>query len=299
LALIRVNNIFKYYSGHCALKDLSLSIPSQSVFGLLGPNGAGKTSFIRILTQIIAPDKGQVFINGKLLAPEHIYQTGYLPEERGLYKNMKVEEHLIYLARLKGMIGSDAKKKASLWLEKLSLLQWKDRKVEELSKGMQQKVQFIASVIHDPLIIILDEPFTGFDPLNAEIIKKEILKLKRNGATVILSTHRMESVEELCDEVLLLNKGEKVLEGKLSEIREEFKSNVYLVECSGPLQTTEDYLLLNIKFEQDRKIFRIKLKKELSNNELLKKIMMETEVISFREELPGISDIFIKKIGVN
>lgn len=299
MALIRVNNIFKYYSGHCALKDLSLSIPSQSVFGLLGPNGAGKTSFIRILTQIIAPDKGQVFINGKLLAPEHIYQTGYLPEERGLYKNMKVEEHLIYLARLKGMIGSDAKKKASLWLEKLSLLQWKDRKVEELSKGMQQKVQFIASVIHDPLIIILDEPFTGFDPLNAEIIKKEILKLKRNGATVILSTHRMESVEELCDEVLLLNKGEKVLEGKLSEIREEFKSNVYLVECSGPLQTTEDYLLLNIKFEQDRKIFRIKLKKELSNNELLKKIMMETEVISFREELPGISDIFIKKIGVN
>lgn len=295
--LVSVRNISKNYSGHCALKDLSLSIPSQTVFGLLGPNGAGKTSFIRILTQIIAPDKGQVFINGRLLSPEHIYQTGYLPEERGLYKNMKVTEQLIYLARLKGMSAPEAKKKTLYWLEKFALLNWENRKVEELSKGMQQKVQFIASVIHDPIVIILDEPFTGFDPINVEIIKKEILELKKKGSTILLSTHRMESVEELCDEVALLNKSEKVLEGKLSQLKEDFKSQVFLVEGSGAIQTTEEFSLLEVKFEQGRKIFRIKLKKDLSNNEVLRKIMSSMEVFSFKEEIPSIADIFIKKVG--
>jgi ABC-2 type transport system ATP-binding protein len=210
---------------------------------------------------------------------------------------MEVGEQLIYLGRLKNLSASEAKKRTFNWLEKFSLTKWKNYKIHELSKGMQQKVQFIASIIHDPSLIILDEPFTGFDPINVEIIKKEILELRKKGSTIILSTHRMESVEELCDEVVLLNKGEKILEGKLPQLKEEFKSHVFLVQGNGNLQTTEEFSLLNVRFDQGRKIFRIKLKKDLSNNELLSRIMTTMEVCSFKEEIPSISDIFIKKVG--
>ena len=216
---IEVINVTKRYANHVALNDISLQVPSQSVYGLLGPNGAGKTTLIRILNQITGPDTGQVLIDGEPLRPKHVERIGYLPEERGLYKRMKVGEQAIYLAQLKGVGKAEASKRLKMWFEKFEIGEWWDKTVEELSKGMQQKVQFITTVIHEPDILIFDEPFSGFDPINANLLKKSILELRDQGATILLSTHNMNSVEELCDSITLINKGEKILEGHVEEVK--------------------------------------------------------------------------------
>ena len=233
--ILSAKNIVKRYSSHTALDDVTLEIPNQSIFGLLGPNGAGKTSLIRIITQITGPDSGEIIFGGEKLSQKHIGQIGYLPEERGLYKKMEVGEQALYLAQLKGMSKAEAKKKLKLWFEKFEIDTWWNKKVEELSKGMQQKVQFIVTVLHEPKLLILDEPFSGFDPINANIIKNEILHLKKQGSTILFSTHNMGSVEELCDNIALINKSKKILDGSVKDIRKQFKSNIYEIEFSGSM----------------------------------------------------------------
>ena len=233
--ILEANNVTKNYAAHKALDDVSISIPKQSIFGLLGPNGAGKTTLIRIINQIIMCDEGEVIINGEKLHPKHVSTIGYLPEERGLYKKMKVGEQLMYLAQLKGLSKGEARQRIKHWLEKLGLTEWAGKKVEDLSKGMAQKIQFIATVMHEPEILILDEPFSGFDPVNANLIKDEIFELREKGATVIFSTHRMESVEQLCDDIALINKSQKILDGTKKEIKNSFKSGKYVVNYKGSL----------------------------------------------------------------
>ena len=227
MSLLSVQNVTKHYATHVALKNVSIDVPEQSIFGLLGPNGAGKTSLIRIINQITGPDEGQILLHGKPLSPEDIAHIGYLPEERGLYKKMKVGEQALYFARLKGMSKVDAMKELKIWFEKFEMVSWWNKKVEELSKGMQQKVQFIVTVIHKPKLLILDEPFSGFDPINANLIRNEILELRKQGTTVIFSTHNMGSVEELCDNIALINKSEKILDGLVKDIRKAHRSNIY------------------------------------------------------------------------
>jgi len=225
--ILEVKHVTKQYATHKALNDVSLVVPKGSIFGLLGPNGAGKTSLIRIITQITQADKGEIFFDGELLKPEHIYQIGYLPEERGLYKKMEVGEQLLYFAQLKGLSRKEAMHKLKDWIERFEIKSWWGKKVEELSKGMQQKIQFIATVLHQPKLIILDEPFSGFDPINADLITQEILKLKQQGSSIIFSTHRMESVEQLCDDIALINKSEKVLDGSVKQVREQFRTHSF------------------------------------------------------------------------
>src|SRR5882762_6353455 len=224
--ILSAKNIVKRYASHTALDDVSLDIPEQSIFGLLGPNGAGKTSLIRIINQITGPDSGELYFRGERLTQKHIEQIGYLPEERGLYKKMEVGEQALYLAQLKGMTKTEAKKKLKYWFEKFEIDAWWNKKVEELSKGMQQKVQFIVTVLHEPKLLILDEPFSGFDPINAKIIKNEILHLKQQGSTILFSTHNMGSVEELCDNIALINQSKKIVDGSVKDIRKEYKSNM-------------------------------------------------------------------------
>ena len=231
--ILSAKNIVKSYASHTALVDISLEIPRQSIFGLLGPNGAGKTTLIRIINQITRPDNGDLYFDGEKLSPKHIHQIGYLPEDRGLYKKMEVGEQAIYLAQLKGMSKNDAKIKLKYWFEKFEIDAWWNKKVEELSKGMQQKIQFVVTVIHEPKLLILDEPFSGFDPINANLIKNEILQLKKQGATILFSTHNMGSVEELCDNIALINKSKKILDGSVANIRKQFKSNIFEIEFSG------------------------------------------------------------------
>ena len=231
--IIEIENVTKRYANHVALRDVTLHIPQQSVFGLLGPNGAGKTSLIRIITQITAPDAGRILFNGQALNEGHIAHMGYLPEERGLYKKMEVGEQALYLAQLKGLSRADAMRKLKYWFEKFEIQTWWKKKVEELSKGMAQKVQFITTILHDPTFLILDEPFTGFDPINAELIKNELLELKEKGVTIVLSTHRMESVEELCSHIALINNAEVILEGAVKDIRKLYKSNSYEIQYIG------------------------------------------------------------------
>ena len=231
--MLSIRNIVKQYAGHTALSGVSLEVQSGQIFGLLGPNGAGKTSLIRIINQITAPDAGEVYFNGEKLNQSHIEKIGYLPEERGLYKKMEIGEQMIYLARLKGLSRDEAVKRLKIWFEKLGMETWWKMKIEELSKGMQQKAQFVATVLHEPELIILDEPFSGFDPVNAEVIKDEILELNRKGATILFSTHRMESVEELCDSIALIHKSHKILDGTVKGIRNSYRSATYLVEYNG------------------------------------------------------------------
>src|SRR6478672_10411207 len=233
--MLSIRNIVKEYAKHRALNDVSMEIESGKIFGLLGPNGAGKTSLIRIINQITAPDSGEVLFKGEKLNPSHIEKIGYLPEERGLYKKMEIGEQMIYLARLKGLNRADAIHKIKYWFEKMEMQNWWNKKLEDLSKGMQQKVQFVAAILHEPELIILDEPFSGFDPVNANIIKDEILELREKGSTIIFSTHRMESVEELCDNIALINKSKKVLDGPVKTIRDSYKTNTFTVEGKGKL----------------------------------------------------------------
>lgn len=296
--ILATENISKSYAAHRALKNVSISVPEQSIFGLLGPNGAGKTTFIRIITRIIAPDEGRLFFNDEPLSERHIAATGYLPEERGLYKKMKVDEQLMYLARLKGMSKDDAATELKKWLEKFDMQAWRDKHVEDLSKGMQQKIQFIATVIHRPKLIILDEPFSGFDPVNADLVKTEILRLRSEGATIIFSTHRMESVEELCDHIVMINRSEKVLDGPKESIKEQYKTHTYNVLWKGgSIDLSDDFSIVREIRETGRARAEIRINdRNVSPNRLLEELMKQAEIQEFIEKIPSMSDIFIAKV---
>jgi ABC-2 type transport system ATP-binding protein len=294
--MIEAQGIRKTYGDHQALKGLDLSIPKGSIFGLLGPNGAGKTTFIRILNQILAPDEGQVLFNGEPLKAKHIGQIGYLPEERGLYPKMKVAEQLLYLAQLKGLKKDAAKNRIAFWLKRFDLTDRKNAKVEELSKGLAQKVQFIASVIHEPKLLILDEPFTGFDPINAEHIKNEILRLNQDGATIIFSTHRMESVEQLCEEIVLINEGAKLLNGRLSQIKAQHRSGWFWVETNSKWEFSipknwEVETIVNPNAHQ----YRVHI--GTSQSAELMTALMPSGIKTFMEEEPSLNEIFIKSLS--
>jgi len=299
MSILKVENISKSYAKHQALKNVSFEVPKGSIFGLLGPNGAGKTSLIRIINQINGPDEGRILFNGEPLSSKHIAQIGYLPEERGLYKKMKVGEQSLYLAQLKGMSKADAKEKLKDWFERFGILSWWDIKVEELSKGMAQKVQFITTVMHEPEFIILDEPFSGFDPINANLIKAEIKRLAKNGTTIMLSTHNMGSVEEICTHIALINNAEKVLEGSVKDVREKFKEDVYDLKFSGDMLAFTNSLWVNFELlshqkEDNSVIARIKLLKDAQVNDLLKTVIPVVKVEAVNEVIPSMNDIFIR-----
>lgn len=305
--LLEIKNVVKTYGDFTALNNVSLEIPKGSVFGLLGPNGAGKTSLIRIINQITMPDSGSVILDGEPLKPSHIEHIGYLPEERGLYKSMKVGEQALYLAQLKGLSKAEAKKRLKYWFEKFDIGAWWNKKVEELSKGMAQKVQFVVTVLHQPKLLIFDEPFSGFDPINAKLIAKEILQLRDEGATIIFSTHRMESVEEMCDSIALINHGNKILDGKLDDIKRQFRTHTFQigVKTSDEKQVTEalkenfkvapaDFKLLN-----DALKLNVTLPKGKTANDLLSFLTTQGEVQHFVELVPSANDIFIQSVKQN
>ncbi len=297
--ILEVHNVVKRYSQHTALNNVSIDIPKGVIFGLLGPNGAGKTSLIRIINQITGPDEGYILLDGTKLNQNHIKDIGYLPEERGLYKKMKVGEQLLYLAQLKGLSEKQAMEKLKEWFIKFDIKTWWDKNVEDLSKGMQQKIQFVATVMHEPKLIILDEPFSGFDPINADLIKNEILELKEKGSTIIFSTHRMESVEELCDNIALINKSEKVLDGAKKDIKERFKTHTYNVEYLGNLGDLDNQFDIinteNIEDNFSKSI--IKIKPEVPVNQLVRQILDRVELRSFGENIPTMNDIFKRVVN--
>ncbi|HOP13550.1 ABC transporter ATP-binding protein [Lentimicrobium sp.] len=296
-----VKNITKRYAAHTALTNVSIDVPGQSIFGLLGPNGAGKTSLIRIINQITGPDEGEVYFGNEKLAPHHVDRIGYLPEERGLYKKMKVGEQALYLAQLKGVSKADAIKKLKYWFEKFEIQAWWNKKVEELSKGMQQKVQFIVTIIHEPSLLIFDEPFSGFDPINVNLLKDEILNLRKNGATIIFSTHNMASVEELCDNIALINNSHKILEGSVKEIKKRFKTNTYSIDFdgySGQVQSLlpAGFILAEDKTEDELRQVTVTLPATATQNELLNAFMPYVNIHAFREIIPTMNEIFIKTV---
>ncbi|HCI57698.1 MAG: ATP-binding cassette domain-containing protein [Bacteroidetes bacterium] len=302
--LLSIREVSKIYANHKALDSVSIEIPESSVFGLLGPNGAGKTSLIRIINQITGPDGGSILFGGQTLNPSHISAIGYLPEERGLYKKMEVGEQAIYLARLKGLSRADALKKLRYWFEKFEMQSWWRKKVEELSKGMQQKVQFIVTILHEPRLLILDEPFTGFDPINANLIKDELLGLRQKGTTIILSTHRMESVEELCTHIALINKSKKILDGQVKDVRKQFRSNLFEIEYKGTSVGFANALwtgfeLVETRTQDDHAFAIVKNLNNSSANDLLRQLLNDVEVISFRERIPTMNDIFIESVQNN
>ncbi|EDM44870.1 ABC transporter, ATP-binding protein [unidentified eubacterium SCB49] len=305
--LLVAQNISKNFGEFRALDDASIEVPKGSVFGLLGPNGAGKTTLLRIINQITMPDQGKVFLDGEPLQPHHIQNIGYLPEERGLYKSMKVGEQALYLAQLKGLSKTEAKAKLKYWFDRLEIGDWWDKKIQELSKGMAQKIQFVVTVLHDPKLLIFDEPFSGFDPINANLIKDEILKLRDDGATIIFSTHRMESVEEMCDHIALINKSKKILDGKLLDIKRAYQNNTFDV---GLIATnpTEASSLLTDKFNvqpatfksiNDDLKYRIQVAPDASSNDLLHYLSSLGQITHFNEVIPSVNDIFIETINKN
>ena len=292
--LLSVENVVKKYGDYTALNNASISVPESSIYGLLGPNGAGKTTLMRIINQITAPDSGIVLFEGKKLNKEHIKKIGYLPEERGLYKKMKVGEQALYLAQLKGMSYSEAVKKLRIWFEKLNITSWWNKKVEELSKGMAQKIQFVVTVIHQPRLLIFDEPFSGFDPINASIIRDEIIKLRNDGTTIIFSTHRMESVEEICDHIALINNSKTILEGPIAKIKDDFKDDTYeLIIESNNLINSEKFDVIS----SNQNKFKIKINSKDENREFLSLINKNHNIISFKKNLASIEDIFIKSVS--
>ncbi|MCC7231554.1 MAG: ATP-binding cassette domain-containing protein [Bacteroidia bacterium] len=300
--ILEIQEVTKIYAGHTALDHVTIHIPEQSVFGLLGPNGAGKTSLIRIITQITGPDSGKILFRGEPLNEKHIGRMGYLPEERGLYKKMEVGEQALYLARLKGLSRQDAMKKLKYWFEKFEIQSWWKKKIEELSKGMAQKVQFITTIIHEPEFLILDEPFTGFDPINAELIKNELLDFRKRGATIVLSTHRMESVEELCSHIALINHARVILEGSVREIRQTYKSNVFEVFYTGNKIAFTNALwsgfeLLDIKEDTECNVAQVKMLNGNSVNDLLGLLLPHVSIQGLREIIPGMNDIFIRTVN--
>ena len=292
--ILEIKQVIKEYENKKALDSISLNVNERRIFGLLGPNGAGKTTLIRIINQITAPDKGEIIFSGERFKREHIQNIGYLPEERGLYKSMKVGEQCLYLAQLKGLSRIEAKQKIHHWFKKLDMLDWLNKKVEELSKGMAQKVQFVSTVLHQPKLIILDEPFTGFDPINSEIIKNEIIALKESGSTIILSTHRMESVEELCDDIALINSGQCILEGSVNEIKNNFKEHIFEVQFEGTIQNEIQHFD-TLVIESGYGIFKAKNKE--NTHTLIKQVVEQVNVTSFNEKLPTINDVFIQSVN--
>ena len=302
--LLVAENIYKRFGNFTALNNVSIQVPKGSIFGLLGPNGAGKTTLIRIVNQITMPDEGMVYLDNKPLHPDDVAHIGYLPEERGLYKSMKVGEQALYLARLKGLSRVEAKERLKYWFERLDMMQWWDKKIQELSKGMAQKVQFVITVLHQPKLLIFDEPFSGFDPINAGIIKDEILHLKEKGATILFSTHRMESVEELCDYMALIHKSNKILDGKVSEIKRTYKSNTFEVGIEAFNEATllaelQDKFTIgkaNFKSINDDLKLSIQLRDNESPNHLIEYLISKAKINHFVEVIPSVNDIFIKMV---
>ena len=300
MKVLEVQSISKSYGDYQALNDISLSVTEGQIFGLLGPNGAGKTSLIRIINQIIAPDQGSILFEGAKLCEDHVRQIGYLPEERGLYKKMKVGEQALYLAQLKGMSEREAKKALKDWFQKFEITSWWDKKVEELSKGMAQKVQFIITVLHRPKLLIFDEPFSGFDPINANLIKDEILQLKEQGTSIIFSTHRMESVEELCDHIALIDKSKKILDGPVEHIKEQYKEQIYKVDFASTqldfLSTLpEEYQLIHKNSHKAE----IQIKNDVPASTLIRYLLDKSDITAFEEKIPSINEIFIKTVQAN
>ena len=300
--MLKAENVTKTYNAgkKLALEGFSIDVPEASIYGLLGPNGAGKTTFIRIINQITQADSGNVFINDKKLNPEHIRQIGYMPEERGLYKNMTVGDQLLYFGELKGMTKNDALTQAKYWFEQLEIDQWWKKKLSELSKGMAQKIQFVVTVLHQPKLLILDEPFSGFDPVNANMIKDQILNLKKNGTTIILSTHRMESVEEMCDYVALIDNAKKVLDGKVFDVREQFKKNIFNVTLADV--DNEKFAQFNTQFEvhnysTENQLVSFDLKNDRDQNLLLNELMKVGKIRSFDEKIPSMNEVFINAVS--
>lgn len=301
MEFIRIQNITKSFSNHIALDDVSFTINKGAVTGLLGPNGAGKTTLIRILNQITLPDNGQILFNGNPLHRKDIENIGYLPEERGLYKKMKVGEQAIYLARLKGLSEKVAVERLHYWFQKFDIQSWWNRRVEELSKGMQQKVQFIVTIIHEPDFLIFDEPFSGFDPVNSNLLKHEILELKKKGATIIISTHNMASVEEICDDIVLIDHAKKILEGKLFDIKQKFKKHLFYIELADFNQDIEEKMPPEFIITKKNKLpkgigLTLRIPVEMKANELLHYFINQSEIITFNEILPSMNEIFIETV---
>ncbi|WP_395046024.1 ABC transporter ATP-binding protein [Flavobacterium sp.] len=302
--ILEVKNVVKQYGDYTALNSVSLQVPKGSIYGLLGPNGAGKTSLIRIINQITMPDSGEIILDGEKLAPHHVQHIGYMPEERGLYKTMKVGEQCLYLAQLKGLSKAEAQKQLKYWFEKFEIEGWWNKKIQELSKGMAQKVQFVVTVLHQPKLLIFDEPFSGFDPVNANLIKDEILELKKKGSTIIFSTHRMESVEELCDDIALIHKSNKLIEGKLEDVKRQYRKNTFQV---GIMTNNVEGLMYDLtqKFtvgQTDFKSLNDDLKLEIdlgtaTSNELLSILTSRGQVTHFAENIPSVNDIFIQTVS--
>lgn len=298
---LEATNISKSYADHRALDQVSIKVPEGSIFGLLGPNGAGKTSLIRIINQITGPDEGEVRLFGEALSPKHVAMIGYLPEERGLYRKMKVGEQSMYLAQLKGMSSKDAKKALHAWFDRLEISGWWDKKVEELSKGMAQKIQFVTTVMHNPKLLILDEPFSGFDPINASIIRQEIMRLRSEGATVILSTHNMASVEEICNDIALINKSRVVLEGAVEEVRHRFVKNEYQLRFEGNLISFTNNLgarfqLVDHESKEQNHSCVVKINQGSSLNDLLQAVMPDAQIHSVRPRIPSMDEVFIRAV---
>ena len=302
MAFLEAQHIVKRYARHLALDDVSIAVPQGSVFGLMGPNGAGKTTLIRIINRITAPDSGEILFEGRRFAPTDVARIGYLPEERGLYRKMKVGEQAIYLARLKGIDKATARKRLTEWFEKFDIMPWWNRKVEELSKGMQQKIQFVCTVIHEPDLLIFDEPFSGFDPVNAELLKREILTLRDQGRTIIFSTHNMQSVEEVCDECALFNKSHVVLQGNVSEVRQRFAQGIVSleVETSAPLSQEQLSQLSvvdsNFYPGEKKQLLRLKMRAGEDLRDLVQTLPRELHLLSLREEIPSMNEIFLQTI---
>ena len=298
MALFEAKNVTKQYGSQLALDNVSISVPEQCIYGLLGPNGAGKTTLIRIINQITGPDSGELFLTGKKLVPSDVQLIGYLPEERGLYKKMKVGEQALYFAQLKGLSKAEAMKRLKYWFKKLDIIDWWGKKVEELSKGMAQKVQFVTTVLHEPKLLIFDEPFTGFDPVNTKIVKNEILFLRERGATIIFSTHNMESVEELCDNITLIDKAKTILEGSVNEIRSKWAANEYDLVFDGDVKIEGNghYDILKQHIENNKSVFRLKTTSDINTNDILQTVMRSGNIISFNPALPSMNEIFIRVV---
>lgn len=298
MALFEAKNITKQYGTQLALDNVSISVPEQCIYGLLGPNGAGKTTLIRIINQITGPDSGELYLDGKKLIPSDVHKIGYLPEERGLYKKMKVGEQALYFAQLKGLSKEEAMRRLKYWFKKLEITEWWGKKIEELSKGMAQKVQFITTVLHEPKLLIFDEPFSGFDPINTNIIKKEILFLREKGATIIFSTHNMESVEELCDNITLIDKSKTLLEGSVNEIRSKWAANEFDLVFSGSvvIESNSQFNILKQQTDNIKSTFRLKTASDINTNDILKTVMKSGNVISFNPALPSMNEIFLRVI---
>jgi ABC-2 type transport system ATP-binding protein len=299
---ISVENVFKYFDDKCVSNDISLEIPQGEIFGLLGPNGAGKTTLIRMLATITQPDKGLIYLNGEVLSEKHIKHIGYMPEERGLYKKMSVVDQLLFFAELKGYTRSQAKEEVKFWMNKLDIVDWAPKKMEELSKGMAQKIQFISTILHKPKFLILDEPFSGFDPVNADMVKDLIIELKNQGTTILFSTHRMDNIEELCNHLAIIHQGEKILDGKINEIRQQFFNHEYAIELIESQNESYDYNHHDFNVLQThinsfgRREFTIQLKENQEPRELLNHYAQYSNMIGFKEKIPTIHQIFVNQV---